>query len=149
MQAEANPSKDPGQVAFFVGSLCQEADLIYRFGYCLTLSEIGASKLVMETYHGILSQLSRLVECHSQEIRMELIKSSWHIFQGWSESFEETDSLVLDFLHSLSIDIRVVLILVDALGFSPTEAADILELKEVELRRYLAEGRKKLIGFES
>ncbi|SME93887.1 Sigma-70, region 4 [Pseudobacteriovorax antillogorgiicola] len=149
MQAETSPTKDPGQVAFFVGNLCQEADLIYRFGYALTLSEVGAAKLVMETYRSLIGQLDRLLASSSQDIRLELAKAAWHIFQSWNETFEETDSLVLDFLHSLTIDIRIVLTLVDALGFSPEETAQILELKDVELRRYLAEGRKQMIGFDS
>ena len=149
MQEGSSPSKDPGQIAFFVGNLCQEADLIYRFGYSLTLSEVGAERLLKETYRSLVGQLDRMLEYDSQEIRMDLMKSAWATFQSWKEKFESTDSLVLDFLQSLDSEVRGPLAVVDALGFTPEEAASIFELKEVEVRRYLSEGRKKLVGFEA
>lgn len=148
MQAEASLSKDLGQVAFFVGNLCQEADLVYRFGYTLTLSEVAAQKLLLETYQSILGRLDKLLEGSSQEIRFELVKAAWSQFQGWSETYDETSAEVLKLFQGLPIEIRVVLVVVDALGFSPEETASLLDLKEIELRRYLAEGRKKMIGFD-
>lgn len=149
MSEGSNQSRDQSQVAFFIGSLCQEADMVYRFGYALTLSSVGATKLVLETYSALLGQLNNMLHASSQEIRIELMKAAWHVFQGWSDKFDETDSAILDFLHSMTPDVRVVLVVVDALGFKASEAAEMLELKEVELRRYLASGRRHMLSYQN
>ena len=149
MEAAQNLAKDPGQVAFFIGNLCQEADLIYRFAYALTLSEEAARKLVLESYQSMLGSVDRLLDSTSQQIKFELLKASWQVFQGWSQTYTPTNSDVLDLLNQFSLESRMILILVDALGVSPEETADLLELKEIEVRRYLADARKKLISFDA
>ena len=145
MQAQAALAKDPGQVAFFVGNLCQEADLIYRFGYSLTLSEKGGARLVMESYQSILGQLDQLLHSSPAEVRMELVQAAWRVFQSWNKTFDHTPSACLKYLEEMSIERRIIITLIDALGFTVSEAAKILEFKELEVRRYLADARKRLI----
>ena len=146
MGAEVADIKDPGAVAFFMGELCGEADLIYRFGYTLTLSEVGASKLVEKTFAAIVGQIARFFSMESQQIRLELLKISWGIFLDQKEKFTETDTPMLDFLYSLSREVRVVLVLVDVLGLSKDEVQNVLELKTIEIQRYLAEGRRQMLN---
>ena len=50
MSRQAAQSYDSVTVAFFVENLCEEADLIYRFAYALSLSEERASSLTALTY---------------------------------------------------------------------------------------------------
>ncbi len=149
MGVEAVDTRDPSAVAFFVSDLCQEADLIYRFGYTLTLSEVAAGRLVRETFRAILGQLSRFLEYSSQKIRLELMSVAWGIFQDWNESFKETDTPVLDFLYALKIEARIILVMVDILGLSEFEVQTILGLKEIELKRFLAEGRREMLNLTS
>ena len=148
MQDDSAAAIDHGEIAFFIGNLCQEADLIYRFGYALTLSELGAERLLMETYRSVLGQLHRMLESDSHTIRMELMKAAWVAFSSWKDKFDTTDSLVLDLFQSLKPDVRVPFAVVDGLGFTPDEAGQILHLSEDRVRHSLLQGRKKMISFD-
>lgn len=145
MGVEAVDTKNPDAVAFFVSDLCQEADLIYRFGYALTLSEVGAAKLVQETFSAILGRLSRYLEYSAQRIRLELLAVAWRVYQNWRESFKETDSAVLDFLYALKKEVRIILVMIDVLGLSEPEVQSVLGLKEIDVKRFLAEGRRQML----
>lgn len=148
MEEAVNSSIDHGQIAFFIGSLCQEADLIYRFGYCLTLSDVGAERLLKETYRSLVGTLHRFLGFDSSEIRMNLMILAWSNYSSWTETFPTCNSSALVYLQNLDPQIRVPLAVVDALGFTPGEAATILELNETEVRRHLSEGRKALVSIE-
>lgn len=149
MSSQAAQAYDAGAVAFFVENLCQEADMVYRFGYALTLSTVGAAELVNETYARIVPDLPNLLDEDSLKIRLILVRHAWDIYQVWSKEFRPTVTPLHEFLAQLGTETRSVLILVDGIGLTPKETAQVMRIEEVEARRHLAEGRRKMIGFDS
>lgn len=149
MSSQVAQAYDAGAVAFFIENLCQEADMVYRFGYALTLSTVGAAELVNETYARIVSDLPSLLDEDSLKLRLLLIRNAWDVHQSWSKEFRPTMTSIHDFLVGFSIEVRSVLILIDGIGLTPKEASQVLRMDEVEVRRNLAEGRSKMIRFDT
>ena len=149
MSSQAAQAYDPGAVAFFVENLCQESDMVYRFGYALTLSTVGAAELVKETYARIVSEIPVLVDEDSLKLRLILVRNAWNVFQGWSKEFRPTVTPIHELLASLDTEVRTVLILIDGIGLTPKEVSQVVRMDEVEVRRNLAEGRRKLVRFDA
>ena len=149
MGSQAAQAYDASAAAFFVETLCQESDLVFRLGYTLTLSEQGASELVLATYRSIVGELPNLLHEDSLKLRLRLFQSAWKIFRSWSQEFQPTDTPLLDFFSTMVTETRAVLVLIDGLGVTPFEVAKILNVDEIEVRRQLAEGRRKMVHFDS
>ncbi|MFW7380434.1 MAG: hypothetical protein ACOH5I_16600 [Oligoflexus sp.] len=149
MSSQAAQAYDEGAVAFFIENLCQEADLIYRFGYALTLSTVGAAELVNETYARIVSEIPSLMEEDSQKLRLFLIRNAWDVYQGWSKEFRPTLAPIHELLAEATIEVRSILILIDGIGLTPKEVAQVIRMDEVEVRCNLAEGRRRMIKFNT
>jgi len=149
MSSQVAQAYDAGAVAFFIENLCQEADLVYRFGYALTLSTVGAAELVNETYARIVDDLPSLIDEDSLKIRLFLVRNAWDVYQSWSKEFRPTLTPIHDFLVAISIEVRTVLILIDGIGLTPKEVSQVLRVDEAEVRRNLAEGRSKMIRFDT
>ncbi len=137
---------DAGAAAFFLENLCQDVDLILRFGFALALDEGKAQKLVKKTYASIVSEIPELLDLESTKIRLRLLRRAWELFH---EEPEEgvSHTHVSDLLRDLDLATRSSLFLVDVFGLTFEEAREITKMDDAELRHYLAKGRKKLLRF--
>jgi hypothetical protein len=136
-----------GAAAFFVETLCQDTDVLLRFGFAMTLSEELASRLVYKTYEAIVPRLSELLNRDAMVIRMQLLRRAWELHHELNQEGSSSDNVLFPLLKPLDLATRSCLFLVDVVGLSTEEARDITRMDEVEIRRYLALGRKRLMGF--
>jgi DNA-directed RNA polymerase specialized sigma24 family protein len=148
MSSQAAQAYDAGSAAFFVENLCQEADMVLRFGYALTLSREGANELVRETYSRIVDKLPSLLHEDSLKLRLILVRHAWNLFQEWSQEFAPAENSLKNLLQALSVEARATLILIDGIGLTPKEVAQVLRVEEPDVRKHLAEGRRKMIHFD-
>lgn len=149
MSSQAAQAYDAGAVAFFVENLCQEADMVFRFGYALTLSSVGAAELVKETYARIVPELPNLLDEESLKLRLLLIRNAWDVYQGWSQEFRPTVTPIHGLLEKLSLEARSVLVLIDGIGLTPKEVGQVMRTDEQDVRINLAEGRRHLTQTDS
>ena len=146
MARDAARKYDAGAAAFFLENLCQDVDLILRFGFALALDEGKAQKLVKRTYASIVSEIPELLALDSTKIRLRLLRRAWELFH--EEPEEGVSHIHLsDLLRDLDLATRTALFLVDVFGLTFEEAREITKMDDAELRQYLAKGRKKLLRF--
>lgn len=136
-----------GAAAFFVETLCQDADILLRFGFAMTLNEELAGRLVYKTYETIIPRLPELLRREAAVIRLELLRRAWELHHELNEEGSSNDNLLFPLLKGLDLETRSSLFLVDVVGLSIDEARAITKMDEIEMRRYLARGRKRLLGF--
>ena len=149
MGAKAIGTKDPGAVAFFMSNLCSEADLVYRFCYTALLNEDKAQEVVKDTFRSVASQIRSFLDLEGHDIRYRLMCFAWEkIIDRDAPERKECDTIAKE-ITNLSLECRCVLIAVDVLGMSATEARTIFNMKEHEISLYLAEGRKALLAIAS
>ena len=147
MAQDGAQKHDAGAAAFFVETLCQDADILLRFGFAMTLNEELASRLVYKTYEVIVPQLSDLLHAEPQAIRLQLLRRAWELHHEMEQEGSTSDNVIYPLLKPLDLQTRSCLFLVDVVGLSILETQDVTKMEEVELRRYLARGRKRLLGF--
>jgi hypothetical protein len=146
--AQNNARKyDAGAAAFFVETLCQDADTLLRFGFAMTLSEDLAGRLVYKTYESIMPSLPEIISKDAAAIRLLILRRAWELHHEMNQVGTSSENLLFPLLKPLDLEIRSVLFLVDVVGLSIDEARDITKMDEIELRRYLAIGRKRLLSF--
>ncbi len=146
MARDAAQKYDAGAAAFFLENLCQDVDVILRFGFALALDETKAQKLTKLTYGSIVPQIPELLNIDSTQIRMRLLRRAWELFH--EEPDEGVSHLPLaEMMRDLELGTRAVLFLVDVFGLTCTEAREITKMDDAELRQHLAKARKKLLRF--
>lgn len=138
---------DAGAAAFFVETLCQDADTLLRFGFALTLSEELAGRLVYKTYQSIVPSLPELLSKDSSWIRLQLLRRVWELHHEQNQEGSSSENVLFPLLKPLDMETRSCLFLVDVVGLSIEEAREITQMDETELRRYLSVGRKRLLNF--
>lgn len=140
----AQSVRDDSLIAFFTDSLSQEADLIYRFVFALSLNRKDASQLVAMTYKSVLSDLANLMAQGTTQIRIRLLKQAWAAVKALGNSTPNETSGFSKFLTPLAKEVRAALLLVDYAGLSAVEGADVLGCSPELMRQYMATGRKAL-----
>ena len=146
MSQGAAEAYDEGMAAFFVQNLSGEADLVYRLGYGITHSKAGAESLVMETFQKMAGELTEVYRMDGIQMRIHVLTRAWEIFSNSSRTYQEEDDEALHFLRKLPSDECAILLFVDALGLNPAEVADVMKVEETDVRKHLANARKKLIS---
>jgi hypothetical protein len=147
MAQNAARKYDAGAAAFFVETLCQDADTLLRFGFAMTLSEEIAGRLVYKTYESIVPSLPELLNKDAAVIRMQLLRRAWELHHEMNQEGSSSENVLFPLLKPLDLETRSCLFLVDVVGLSLDEAREITKMDETELRRYLAIGRKRLLSF--
>jgi hypothetical protein len=147
MARDAARKYDAGAAAFFVENLCQDADTLLRFGFALTLSEEIASRLVYKTYQAIGPRIAELLDKDSNFIRLQLMRRAWELHHEANQEGQSSVHVLFPLLKPLDLETRAVLFMVDVIGLTVEEACEITKMDEGELRRHLAHGRKRLLGF--
>ncbi|MCX6123544.1 MAG: hypothetical protein NTV34_02165 [Proteobacteria bacterium] len=131
----------------YLGEFYEHTDLVYRFGALLTGSRDGAERVTEETFRQLILELAEVSP--SANAMETLMKRTW---QTWnkirSERFHAWVHPTVSSLGKLDHEVRASIYLVDFVGFSPREAATILESSEREVRICLAGGRKRLVSGE-
>jgi predicted DNA-binding protein (UPF0251 family) len=148
MTSNAAQAYDAGAAAFFIETLSQEADSVYRFGFAVSLSLDGATEIVFQTYSRIVTDLPQLLNEDSLKLRLILIRHAWEIFKHSNQQFTPASSPLQTLLAGMTVEIRGVLMLVDGIGLTPKEVAQVMNREEVDVRRDLAEGRRKLVPYD-
>lgn len=138
---------DAGAAAFFVETLCQDADTLLRFGYALTLSEEMASELVYKTYRSILPRLPELLKKDGTFIRQQLLRRIWEIHHEEGREGDDNSHALYPLFRPLELDTRAALFLSDIVGLTMNEIREITPMDEVDLRKHLAVARKRLMSF--
>lgn len=138
---------DAGAAAFFVETLCQDADTLLRFGFAMTLSEEIAGRLVYKTYESIVPSLPELLNKDAAVIRLQLLRRAWELHHEMNQEGSSSENVLYPLLKPLDLETRSCLFLVDVVGLSMEEAREITKMDETELRRYLTIGRKRLLSF--
>ncbi len=138
---------DAGAAAFFVETLCQDADTLLRFGFAMTLSEEIAGRLVYKTYESIVPSLPELLNKDAAVIRLQLLRRAWELHHEMNQEGSSSENVLFPLLKPLDLETRSCLFLVDVVGLSMEEAREITQMDETELRRYLTIGRKRLLSF--
>lgn len=138
---------DAGAAAFFVETLCQDADTLLRFGFAMTLSEELAGRLVYKTYESIVPQLPELLNRDANLIRLQLLRRAWELHHEMNQEGSSSENVLYPLLKPLDLETRTCLFLVDVVGLSIEEAKEITKMDDTELRRFLAVGRKRLMAF--
>jgi hypothetical protein len=138
---------DAGAAAFFVETLCQDADTLLRFGFAMTLSEEIAGRLVYKTYESIVPSLPELLNKDAAVIRLQLLRRAWELHHEMNQEGSSSENILFPLLKPLDFETRSCLFLVDVVGLSLEEACEITRMDETELRRYLTIGRKRLLNF--
>ncbi len=136
-----------GAAAFFVETLCQDADTVLRFCFAMSLSEDIAARLVFKTYQAIVPQLTELLHKDSGIIRQLILRKAWELHHENNKEGSSSDNVLYPLLKPLDLNTRTCLFLIDVIGLSIEETREITKMDEVELRRYLAQGRKRLMAF--
>ncbi len=138
---------DAGAAAFFVETLCQDADTLLRFAFALALNEDWASDLVFKTYQSILPKLPVLLKKDSGYIRQLLLRRLWEVHHEQAREGNAAGNALYAFLRPLELDTRAALFLCDGIGLTVEEALEIIPMDTNDLRRHLAIGRKRLLDF--
>ncbi len=138
---------DAGAAAFFVETLCQDADTILRFGFALTLSEEIANRLVFKTYESIVPRIPELLKCDASAIRQQLLRRIWELHHEVNQEGQSSEHSLFPLLRTLDLPTRAVLFLIDIVGLTIDETRDITRMDEIETRRYIAQGRQRLLAF--
>lgn len=147
MAENAVRKHDAGAAAFFVDTLCQDADTLLRFGFALSLSDERASDLVLITYKSILPRLPELLKRDGTYIRQLLLRRLWEAHhEDPREGAASTNSLD-PFFRPLELDTRAALFLSDIVGLSVDEALEITPMDRNDFRQHLATGRRRLLDF--
>lgn len=147
MARNAARTYDGGATAFFVETLCQEADTVLRFAYALTLSEDIGKRLVYKTYQTIVPNLTELLNRESAAMRLHLLRRLWELHHEEDQVGQSSSSLLFPLLKPLDLTTRALLFLVDVIGLTLEEVGEITKLDEIDMRRHLAQGRKRLLSF--
>ncbi|MBC7534020.1 MAG: hypothetical protein H7318_20830 [Oligoflexus sp.] len=147
MAENAARKHDAGAAAFFVETLCQDADTLLRFAYALTLSDEWATDLVYKTYKSILPKLPELLKKDGTYIRQLLLRRIWEVHHEEAREGTASDNVLYPFLKLLDLETRAALFLCDVVGLSIDEALEITPMDHNDLRRHLAAGRKRLLDF--
>ncbi|WP_141731651.1 hypothetical protein [Oligoflexus tunisiensis] len=147
MAQNAARKYDAGAAAFFVETLCQDADTLLRFGFAMTLSEEIAGRLVYKTYESIVPSLPELLNKDASAIRLQLLRRAWELHHEMNQEGSSSENVLFPLLKPLDLETRCCLFLIDVVGLSIEEAREITKMDETELRRYLAIGRKRLLSF--
>ncbi len=138
---------DAGAAAFFVETLCQDADTLLRFAFALSLNDDWATDLVYKTYQSILPRLPELIKKDGSFIRQLLLRRLWEVHHEVARESEASDNPLFPFLRPLDLETRASLFLCDVVGLSIEEALEITPMDDTDLRRHLATGRKHLLEF--
>ena len=147
MAQNAKRKSDAGAAAFFVETLCQDADTLLRFGFALSLSEDLGSRLVFKTYESFVEKLPELLHQDHASIRLKLLRRVWELHHETNQEGESSDNLLFPLLKPLDLETRACFFLVDAVGLSIDEARQITQMEENETRRHLCAARKRLLDF--
>ncbi len=147
MARNAARTYDGGATAFFVETLCQEADTVLRFAFALSLSEDIGNRLVYKTYQSIVPHLSEFLNRDSATIRLFLLRRLWELHHENDEEGQSPDNILFPLLRTLDLTTRALLFLVDVIGLTLEEVGEITKIDELDMRRYLAQGRKRLLSF--
>lgn len=145
MSRQAAQSYDSGAVAFFVETLCEEADLILRLAYALCSNESTAASLVELTYQRALDDLASLSREDSLRIKLVLACHCMDAFGSLSEMPIPKPIDASSFMEGLELKQRASLVLVDGLGFTITETSEILKVEIHEIRERLSEARQAML----
>lgn len=147
MARNAARTYDGGATAFFVETLCQEADTVLRFAYALTLSEDIAKRLVYKTYQTIVPHLTELLNREGSTVRLFLLRRLWELHHENDQEGQASSNILFPLLRTLELQTRALLFLVDVIGLTLEEVGEITKLDEIDMRRHLAQGRKRLLSF--
>jgi hypothetical protein len=132
---------------FFEGELVGEADLVFRFAFAYTLDKKAAFDCVQKVYKSLVKDLPKLVKSSSQDVRRRLFDESYKILRGSADTKPSDSSAMVGFLKPFSSLERASLMMVEIGGIYPSECANILGIKETDVRSSLAKARAGLIKF--
>lgn len=138
---------DAGAAAFFVETLCQDADTLLRFGFALSLSDEWAADLVLKTYKSILPKLPELLKKDGTFIRQLLLRRLWEVHHEDPREGSSSTNGLYPFLKPLELDTRAALFLCDVVGLTVDEALEITPMDKNDFRQHLATGRRRLLDF--
>ncbi|MBF0441849.1 MAG: hypothetical protein HQK54_08100 [Oligoflexales bacterium] len=146
-KSSVSDSYQEGLSTFYLEKLCGKADLVFRFGFALTLNRDGASECVYLTYKKLSKELSEIMKHNDTELRIKLLNVCWEASKYSKTEYPVENSGFAKFLMTLDQIARGSLIAVDVEGLTPSETAEIFGLEEMEIRKHLATGRKALIEY--
>lgn len=138
---------DAGAAAFFVETLCQDADTLLRFGFALTMSEDHAADLVQRTYKTIIPRLPEFLKKDGSFIRQQLLRRLWEIHHEEAKEGNGNNNALYPLYKGMELETRAILFLSDVVGLAVSETQEITPMDENDLRRHLANGRKQLMTF--
>jgi DNA-directed RNA polymerase specialized sigma24 family protein len=145
MASGAVASLDQRALERYQKDFYQYADLVYRFGVILTSSKAGAERLTEETFRELIEGFGQ-IKANANPIEV-LIKFSW---KAWgrvrTESFHPWNNPTVSALKPLDEDERAALYIVDMIGISVKEAAQIIGSSESHIRRSLAGARGRFVS---
>lgn len=148
MNAGVANAYDAGEASFFIEKLSGKADLVYRFGFALTLSEAGASDIVMAAYKACLTDINKMHNEDSLMLTLRFLRGAWLFFTEGDKSLQPNLQNQEHWLTQLSVGCRGVLTLVDVIGLSAKEAAMVMGKDEMECREFLSKARQSMIKAE-
>ena len=142
---------DPGAAeVFYLEGICSRADDVLRLATLLTLDREAASAVVHKAFE-VLSKRIRLNQ-DSESISADLVKATWDAFKVIRSAAPTpvslaTTKLIPMMIVALSVlteDERGALGAVDFIGLPVEESARQLGMTAVDIRRHLAQARKKV-----
>jgi hypothetical protein len=147
MAQNAARKYDAGAAAFFVDTLCQDADSLLRFGFALTLSEELAAGLVQRTYKTILPKLPEFLKKDASFIKLQLLRRLWELHHEEVQEGQSPNIKLYGLWKQMELETRAVLFLMDVAGLTFEETLQITPMDEIDLRKHLAVGRMRLLDF--
>lgn len=139
---------DAGEASFFIEKLSGKADLVYRLGFALTLSEPAASDVVMAAYKACLADINKMHNEDSLMLSLRFLRQAWLFFKEEDKSIQPNLQNQDYWLAQLPVDCRAAVTLVDIIGLSAKEAAMVIGTDEGVFRGFLSKARQAMIKAE-
>ena len=151
MVTQKKKMTDESLVDFYNENIVTQADMIYRFAFCLTLSLDTAMQIVKSVFGKIAAELTPASVQQKNTLKAMLLTETWEIFQNSKFKKSSIPSLSLakqatKFFESLEVESRATLFLVDIAGLSVSDASKSLRLSELQIRHNLGMARKNLVN---
>ena len=134
------------QIAYYLGTMCPEADMAFRFAFALYLANDAAFEAVQSAYRVAITKIESYQKNDDDlfSLRRYLMKTVWEEYNNKKASTPPS-SPVTQKLSKIDTEMRGIMVSVDVCGLKPKEALQIFGVDESSFREKLASARNQLI----